>query len=227
MESDMDGNPVPATPSHARITWRGTVTAVLVVAVSLLGGCGNGEVPGAGASRAAKPSVDLTLPDDPAELPDSTSPPDGTSSTDPSAPADPLDSEAMKLAAFQATLNTVLINDDRTAAQVVVTQRASAGGQILVTWVTNDGWDADAKNAVRVDALTILAQARKSDVAFTWLLLMATGGTVANGKKKQTVVVRAKYSAGLVKRTDWASVGTDRVFQLPDDKPAVIDPLYV
>jgi hypothetical protein len=215
MDLDLGAGRAAAASSIARITWRWTVATVLAVSMSLPSGCDNGEVPGAGASRMATPPFDLTQPVEPTV--DVSAPAVSAAAPNPA---------ALKLIELQNSLNRALANENRPTTQAVVTQPEAAGGQILVTWVTNTGWYDGARNAVRADALTILDEVRKTGLSYTWLLLIATGGTVVEGKKKQTVVVRAKYSHGLVERTDWTSVPTNRVFQLPDDKPAVIDTQY-
>jgi hypothetical protein len=110
---------------------------------------------------------------------------------------------------------------------VKVSQKSAAGDQVVVSWtVSDDPNDRGARERVRENCRQILAIVKADDAGFGSVLLMATGAVLVEGKRKVSIVVRAKYTRPLVLATDWPTVPTARILLLPDDKPAVIDPAY-
>lgn len=110
---------------------------------------------------------------------------------------------------------------------VDVAQKAAAANQVFIQWtVSRDTPDPGAKVRVRADAIKILRIVQTSGLKYGSVLLVAKGAVILHGKKKTTVVVRAKYTHPLVAGTDWRKVSLGAIFKLPDDKPAVITPSY-
>lgn len=104
-----------------------------------------------------------------------------------------------------------------------LTRKKAAGDQVKVSWVLGLTYpDPSARTRVRVDILSVLDLVQKSGVQYGSVLLLATGVSVEKGKKKVSVVVRAKYTQALVRRTDWTTVSPNDVLGMCDDKPAVV-----
>ena len=133
------------------------------------------------------------------------------------------------LQALGAQLAQALVAGDPLAANSLrLEQRPDARDQIQVTWTTSTEPDDPAARArVRQEAVTILATIREHPAAYGSVLLTAIGAVRdASGHKLVTKVVRAKFSHGLIDRTDFRTVPVDTVFALADDKPAEINPSF-
>lgn len=125
------------------------------------------------------------------------------------------------------TITEALADPERVPPNVEVNQKAAAGNQLIVSWIVNtDPTDPQARLNARSDAVTIMTVVRDANLDHGSVLLNVTGSYLEEGKRKDTVVVRAKYTQPLVLATDWASVPPEIIFTLCDDKPAVIAPAF-
>ncbi|GII23269.1 hypothetical protein Pme01_28660 [Planosporangium mesophilum] len=185
----------------------------------MVGGCAGGgqdQVPGADMAKVGPQSLPAQAP-----VPDVASAGPVTTSTAPS-PHNPVRDVENSLA---GALGTV---DPAAAASMKLDVRPAAGNQLVVTWtVSRDPGDAAAKNRLRREAIAALAAAKPHLSSYGSVLLIADA-TVrdATGQLTDASVLRAKYSRALIQRTDFAQLSIDRVFTLPDDKPAEIHTSY-
>jgi hypothetical protein len=127
-----------------------------------------------------------------------------------------------------ALAEALKVHDPAAAASMALDQRPSAENQLVVTWtVSKDPDDASAKTRVRREAITLLATVRRHVSSYGSVLLIADASVRdASGRMVDAKVVRAKYSRTLIERTDFALVSIDKIFILPDDKPAEIYPSF-
>jgi len=133
------------------------------------------------------------------------------------------------LVALRANIVKALATENAVAgASLAIEQRQFAGGQLVFKWTTsNNPGDEAAPAGLRSQALAILEQARVSGLPYDSVLLIASAMVYdASGRKTEVIAVRAKYTRALVLRTDFTRVSPAQVFQLPDDKPAEIDPNF-
>lgn len=109
-----------------------------------------------------------------------------------------------------------------------VEQLSYADNQLVITWtVSVDPNDQTAPQRVRGNAITLLRRLKESSPSYSSVVLLAYGAVLdQHGAKTNAQVVRAKYSQGLVSRTDFGAVSPDQVLKLPDDKPADVHPSY-
>jgi hypothetical protein len=120
-------------------------------------------------------------------------------------------------------IGAALARDGDVTPGARLSQKSAAGDQIIVRWTVGSQWpDPGARRRVRVDALTVLALVRSSRIRYGSVLLLATGTSMVKGKRKVSIVVRAKYTEKLLRETDWSRVSPDAVLGMCDDKPAVI-----
>ncbi|MFI5910491.1 hypothetical protein [Dactylosporangium sp. NPDC051541] len=193
--------------------------AVLLVPVLLAAACSNGPriTPGADV-EAAGPHYSMPATTDVPQGQDAA----GVPSAAPAMSPGPLE-------ALRARIVTGLAHENAVAgATMTIEQRASAAGQLVFKWTaSNDPGDEQAAAGLRAQALVILQQAKLSGLAYGSVLLIA-GATVHDrtGRRTEVVAVRAKYTRGLVLRTDFTTVDPKTVFTLPDDKPAELDPHF-
>ena len=193
--------------------------AVLLVPGLLAAACSNGPriTPGADV-EAAGPHYSRPATMDVAQGQEAAAVPSATPANSPG----PLQALRARIVAGLAHENAVA------GATMAVEQRASAAGQLVFKWTaSSDPGDEQAAAGLRAQALIVLQQAKLSGLAYGSVLLIA-GATVYDrtGRKTEVVAVRAKYTRGLVLRTDFTAVDPARVFELPDDKPAELDPHF-
>ncbi|MFF4649108.1 hypothetical protein [Streptomyces sp. NPDC001380] len=105
---------------------------------------------------------------------------------------------------------------------------AHAGNQLSVTWTVSSALaDRGARDRARRDALAVLGAVRDSSFAYGSVVLTVQGAVRdVYGGLSQTKVVRAKYSRGLVRATDFALLPPAQVFAICDDKAAEIHPSF-
>jgi hypothetical protein len=221
--AELAGGPVTLqVADRSRVTSVLPRLVVLVLAIGLIAGCGarSGDVHSMGAPSpvANLGPTAVVSPTLPALAPRMTS--DASASA--SAPA-----SASLLQPLVDSITAALVDAERVPPNVEVSQSADAGNQVIVSWIVNtDPNDAKAKENVRTDAVKIMTVVKASNIDYGSVLLAATGTVLQEGKKKDTDVVRAKYTGGLVRSTDWAAVPPATIFTLCDDKPAVIAPAF-
>jgi hypothetical protein len=141
--------------------------------------------------------------------------------------AEPSPTQAAAVLDLTLDITNAIVAPGRIAPGVAITQKPAAGNQVLVSWtVSVNPADVNARANVRADSIKILAIVKAAKLDYGSVLLAATGVTMVDGKKKSTVVLRAKYTRPLVLATDWPKVSADAIYTLCDDKPAIIAPEY-
>jgi hypothetical protein len=141
--------------------------------------------------------------------------------------SDPSPARESAIQRLSNTIDEALTRPGRVTPATRVSQKAAAGNQVLVRWTVNlAAPDPGARARVRTDAIKILALVKATKIHYGSVLLLATGASLVKGKKKVSIVVRAKYTRSLVRDTNWAKVSPDAILRMPDDKPAVIAPAY-
>lgn len=126
-------------------------------------------------------------------------------------------------------VNALAAEDAIAGASLTIDQRQSADGQLVFKWTSsNNPEDETAPAGLRAQSLAILQQVHLSGgLPFGSVLLVASAMVFdASGRKTEVIAVRAKYSRALVLTTDFTTVPPASVFQLPDDKPAELDPHF-